>query len=531
MTTRRFHTTNYAYTSGTSITIPSLIGSSSISSSNLSATLSRVSNFKCDTVTCSNLVLNNKIIYFSNLGSNNNGMSYFSTVDGPAILGQTGKISTWYGDNALTWNSTGICFGAPTARKSLDVVTLKSMNDITMPQNESSSLLFTSTGNYNVLTFYDGNFRSITPGYSGIGVGNNSGNIEISYLAAGYTSGSLTSTGSHVFFSDSYGISSGSNYTVRSALYVSSRTDGTSNCGIDYRSNSDDYINTENPLATFTVADINSTNTPIAYFENQSGSTYMRFGHNRFMGHNTSIANSFTDNFFINNNVAAGNNHIFITSTGSLVNGRITSLNNYLTNEPCIATSAADGIGRGTFGLGSSSSGQLNSFIQTSNGNFMFNSGNSDYVTTSGNLTLNVATLTSNGSLLLPTSSSLVVSNYFTTITGSTSITTTPSTYYITPGIQLGYTGYIACHSACLNGRHISMAPIIMPNSTTRRANLGAKTELNFGTYTAFLEPFGGSNSNATVSDSSANSVQFRVTNCATATTLYWYLTVLSSAS
>ena len=62
-------------------------------------------------------------------------------------------------------------------------------------------------------------------------------------------------------------------------------------------------------------------------------------------------------------------------------------------------------------------------------------------------------------------------------------------------------------------------------------ANLGAKTELNFGTYTAFLEPFGGSNSNATVSDSSANSVQFRVTNCATATTVYWYLTVLSSAS
>ena len=535
MTTRRFYNTELVFASGISITSPSLICNGLITGSNIATTVSRVANFLGDTVSCSNLILNNNPISFNNIA--NNKLSYLSTIDGPAIIAESGFIFT-NNDQPLYWNNTSIGINNALPIRTLSVWgALKTNSDITMPANSNSNISFTSIGNFNMLTFYNGSWESRTPGYSGINIETGNGNTEINYAAAGYTNAGFTSTGSHVFFCDSYGISSGSNYTVRSAMYITSRTDGSSNVGIDYRGNSDDYIKTQNPLATLVVADLNSTNTPIAYFENQAGSTYMSFGRDHFMGHNTSIANSFTDNFFINNKLASGN-HVFITSTGSLVNGRMTSLNNYVRNEPCIATSAGDGIGRGTFALGSDdTTGNNNGFIQTSNGNLMFNNGNSDYVTTTGNQTVNIATLTSNGSLLLPTTSSLIISNHFHSMTGTIGIAATAATYYITPGIStVGYMGYLTCIASCNGGRHVSMSPIIMPGNADDgniRGYITGGSVYNFGTYTAFVEPYGGSNNNGYLStaDSPAKSVQFRVTAYATANTMTWRLTLFSLGS
>jgi hypothetical protein len=160
----------------------------------------------------------------------------------------------------------------------------------------------------------------------------------------------------------------------------------------------------------------------------------------------------------------------------------------------------------------------------------MFNNGNADYLTTAGNQTINIMSLTSSGSLLSPTTSSLITSNMYCTITGSILVSSI-ATYYITPNITTGYMGVLSCIGLCTNGRHVSMTPVIMPTNTNIRGYVTQGSTYNFGTYTAFVEPFGGTNTTAIVSDSPSRSIQFRVTAFNGNNTVNWSLTVFSLAS
>lgn len=532
--TRRLRT-NYLFSSGTSITAPNIIGVNTITTSNLSAITTTSINTNVQSMTIGTaLYLNNSTLYFNkDIEDFFNPTNIYSN-NGPQIRSYNGGIlATGNGSKApLMWDNYGnISINTTSApQATLDVNgTISNVNNIfldnqnTLSNGLSDGITFWSSGSYqlSLYNYFDGTRNKVC----GINVSNDTSTWGRSTM---YMSG-----GDHIFYIDS---TTGNSIASRGTEVLRIKSTGVG-------------IGTSNPQYKLHAV-CNKTALPIFVAHTNNG-----------VNHNFFLQDDATSSVFagrtgagalygiygakIFSNRINGGSHYLVLSTGSLFNNPRAYLN--FPNDTFILTASLYNVGgnvfrndsKGYLGFGCSSTQTNNWFISNDNSLLSIYNGKIEspntpilqtFRSTTGNLTgVSIGNFTTNisvGNVSSVTSGS-VSASYLKSLSGSFIVSAT-GTYNITPN-AMGYVGTFSCYfDQFHNGVWSSMADVIMPNSTTLRGNVSniKNYTYNGNAIVATLQPFSGSNTMNTVSDSPANSLQLVVTTLSSSTTFYWTLTM-----
>jgi len=524
---------NALFTTGTSITVPSLVGVNSITTANLSALYTTAGNIRLQDVTVGNAIyMNTNSVLSLNTGSTND--VYITSNNGPEIFSYNGGIlATANGSNAVVYfdyvygnvsiNSTT----APLA--SLDVKgTISNVKTITI-DNITRSPYFTNASNAAAYFSSTGSYQLVLYNHSD-GLRNRVCGINVSENTATWGRSTMYMAGrDHVFY---IGATTGSSVAARGTEVMRIKSSGVG-------------VGTSNPLYRLHVLH-NDTALPslIAHTLNNQNHTLrikddgyaLSLTANPGAGALTNIYGYNTMLMQLRDSTNVGGGALLMLTTGSIFNSAKVYKN--FPNDVFILSSKHDSH-IGHLGFGCSSTATNNWFIKNETSLMSINNGNMEssstaiiqmFRSTAGNSTGvsmgNYTTSISVGNVSSWTSGSLQASS-FKSLSGSFSVSTI-GTYNITTG-AMGYVGSLSCYLTSIsNGSWSARADVIMPNSATLRGNVSnvQTSQFSGNAIVATLEPFGGSNSNATVADSPANAVRVNVTTLSSATTLYWSLTM-----
>jgi len=537
--TSRRTRTHYLFTSGTSITSGVFAGTN-ITTSNFGALYATTGNTIFQDITVGNSInINGRLSFNKNIqnGFNNaeilNG--YINTDVIPYNSGihinsyGGGIFATGNGSKVpLMWTSTGnVSINTTTQpQASLDVngpiVNIKSLtfeNEYDWDYPGNSGLYFSSSGSTQLVLYNHSD-----------GLRNRVCGINVSDDTATWGRSTMYMAGrDHIFY---IGSTTGSSVAARGTEVMRIKSSGVG-------------IGTSNPQYRLHAVH-NNTATPSLISHTKNNQNHIlnikddgyggTLSVNPGAGALTSIYGYNTMMFDIRDNTGIGTGPLLILTTGSL----FTSCKSYkqFPNDVFILSSQHNN-NTGHLGFGCSSTATNNWFIRNNNSLMSINNGNIQspstpilqmYRNTTGNLTGvsigNFTTSISAGNVSSWTSGSCKAM-YFKSLSGSFNVSST-GVYNITTGAR-GYAGTLSCYFSQIgNGIWSSMADVIMPNSTTLRGNVSnvSNYTYNGNQIVATLQPFSGTNTNETVSDSPANSFQVNVTSLGAATTFYWTLTM-----